>query len=308
MKKTTLWALLSGLCASIIYGINHTVAKVLMPEYIGPFGFIFVRVSIAGMLFWLVSLFLPQEKVVLKDFKTILFAAFFGMGLNMLSFFYGLNLSTPINSAVIITIAPIVVLILSFFLLKEKISFLNLLGIIVGFLGAFFLIISNKTSQTNAPNIPLGNVFFLINSSSFAFYLILIKPLTSKYNTITLMKWLFLFGFIIDFPVTVGEFLEIKWISMPWEALWRIGFVVLGTTFFTYLLNMYALKHLSSTVVSSFIYIQPIIGIGFAVFSGVDTIETIEIIAAILVFIGVYWVNKKKKKNYNKKKVLIFAF
>mgnify|MGYP005633920907 FL=1 len=293
MNKRNL-ALIAAFLATSIYGINHTIAKEVMPIYIGSSGFIMLRLLGATSIFWLISLFAPKEKIERVDFLKIIFASILGMCINMLAFFRGLELSTPINSGVIITLSPVLVLILSYFFLKEKITFKKNLGILIGFSGAVFLILNSSKTGINAPNIPLGNSFFLLNASAYAGYLIIVKPLTRKYNIFTLMKWLFLIGLILSTPITFNQFIEVKWTELPWFAIWRMGYVVIGTTFLTYLFNIYALKKLSPTTVGSFIYLQPIITILFALITANDTLDTTKILSCILVFIGVYLVSFKK--------------
>ncbi|MBW2960272.1 DMT family transporter [Mesonia aestuariivivens] len=285
-------AILAAIGASTIYGINHTVAKGVMPTYIQPFGFILLRVSGAAVLFWLVSIFKPWENIERKDWPRLVACAVFGMVINMLFFFKGLNMSTPINSSVITTLSPVMVIILSAFLLKERITLLKISGIIVGLAGALFLVFFSKSSNQSAANIPLGNLFFIVNALSFGVYLIIVKPLARKYDTITLMKWIFTIAVIINLPITLSEFTEVEWQSLPFNAIWKMSFVVIGTTFFTYLLNLYALKYLSASTLSSFIYLQPLIAITYSITTGADTLNTIKVVAAILVFVGVYMVSK----------------
>lgn len=291
-----LLALLAALGATTIYGLNHTIAKVVMPHHIGAFGFIMLRLSGAAFLFWLVSFFIPKEKIDPIDYPRILGVAFLGMCINMLMFFKGLQLSTPINSGVIVTLTPIIVLLLSAFFLNEKLTAKKSLGIGIGFTGALILVLYGNTSQViNAPNVSLGNLFLLINATSFGAYLVFIKPLAQKYSTITLMKWLFLIGFIMAFPITFSEFRAVAWSSLPFEAIWRMGFVVIGTTFLTYLFNVFALKTLQPTTIGAFTYLQPLITILYAVFTGNDILDIIKISACLLVFLGVYLVSKKAK-------------
>jgi len=294
MNKRIL-ALIAAFLATTIYGINHSVAKEVMPIYIGSSGFIMLRLIGATTLFWIISFFSPKEVIEKKDYLKILFASILGMCINMLSFFRGLELSTPINSGVIITLSPVIVLILSYFFLKERITLKKVLGIFIGFSGAIFLILNISKTGINAPNIPLGNSFFLLNASAYAGYLIIIKPLTAKYNIFTLMKWLFLIGLVLSTPFTYNQFVEVTWNELPWFAIWRMIYVVIGTTFMTYLLNIYALKTLSPTVIGSFIYLQPIITIIFALITANDFLDSTKIIACSLVFLGVYMVSKKNK-------------
>ncbi|MAC92493.1 MAG: EamA family transporter [Flavobacteriaceae bacterium] len=289
-------ALLAAFSATTIYGLNHTIAKVIMPHYIGAFGFIMLRVVGAAILFWMLSLFIPNEKIERKDYYRIFFGALLGMCINMLMFFKGLQLSTPINSGVIVTLTPIIILILSAFFLKEKLTKMKLLGITIGFSGALLLILSGNTSQVvNAPNVTLGNSMMLINSICYGSYLVIVKPLTKKYNIITLMKWMFLLGIFMTSPITYSEFSEVSWNTLPFEAIWRMAFVIIGTTFLTYLFNVYALKTLPATTIGAFTYLQPLITILYAVITGNDILDGIKISACLLVFFGVYLVSKKVK-------------
>jgi drug/metabolite transporter (DMT)-like permease len=290
-------ALIAAFLATSIYGINHTVAKEVMPIYIGSSGFIMLRLLGATLIFWLISLFTPNEKIEKKDFLKILLASILGMCVNMLAFFRGLELSTPINSGIIITLSPVLVLILSYFFLKEKVTVKKIIGILIGFSGAVFLILNSSKTGINAPNIPLGNSFFLLNASAYAGYLIVIKPLTRKYNIFTLMKWLFLIGLVLSTPITFNQFVEVNWTELPWFAIWRMAYVVIGTTFLTYLFNIYALKTLSPTTVGSFIYLQPIITIGFALITGNDVLDTTKMFSCLLVFIGIYLVSIPNRNN-----------
>ncbi|MDC1456707.1 DMT family transporter [Flavobacteriaceae bacterium] len=285
---------LAAFGATLIYGLNHTVAKNVMPVYIGPYAFILLRVIGASLLFWTVSLFVKSEKIDKKDWPRIILCAFLGMVINMLAFFKGLELSTPVNSSVMITLSPIVVFIFSAILLKEKIQSIKAFGITSGFVGALILVLYTSKTGENAPNIPLGNFLFIVNSFAYGLYLVLVKPLISKYNIITLLKWLFLLGVIMNFPVTISQFLEVEWTSLPLkEAVIPMVFVVVGTTFFTYLFNAYALTKLTASSLSSFIYLQPIVGIIFAISTKSDSLSLVSLAGMILIFIGIYLVTKR---------------
>lgn len=295
MDKRAL-ALLAATIAGIIYGINHTVAKGLMPDVIKPYGFIFLRISGAAILFWLLSLFFPSEKIARKDWLRIIACAFFGMTLNMLMFFKGLSFSTPINSSVVITIVPVLLLVMSALFLKEKVTLKKSIGIGFGFIGTLILILFGLKSQVNAPNIPLGNILFIINAISYSTYLIIVKPLVSKYSSITLMKWFFLFAFIVNIPIGMNEFLEVGWSQLSTNEIGKLAFVVIGTTFLTYLFNVYALKQLHPSTIGALIYFQPIIATAYAVFVGADQLTVLRVGAAALIFLGVFLSTRKSKK------------
>lgn len=294
MSKRNL-ALLAATGATLIYGVNHTVAKGVMPHYVQPFGFIFLRVIGASILFWICSFLGPKERIEKKHWPRIILCSILGMVINMLSFFKGLQLSTPINSAVLVTISPIIVVVLSAAFLRERIKFLKGLGIILGFVGALALILFGAEVRGDAPNIPLGNILFVINATAYGAYLIVVKTLIERYHPFTLMKWLFTIAVVINLPITLPEFLEIQWATMPLWAYLSIAFVVVGTTFMTYLFNVFALTQLKASTVGAFIYLQPLFGILFAVFSGKDQITAVKLIATGLVLLGVYLASKKPK-------------
>jgi drug/metabolite transporter (DMT)-like permease len=288
-------AIIAAAAASTIYGINHTIAKGLMPDVIGPYGFILLRVSGAAIIFWIISFFYPSEKIERKDIFRFIACAGFGMVINMNMFFKGLELSTPINSSVVITISPVLLLILSYFILKEKITLLKGVGIGIGLIGALVLILFGAKTQPNAPNIPLGNILFVVNATSYALYLIFVKPLVAKYSSITLMKFLFLIAFVINLPIGFSQFSEVAWSGLVFSEIWKLIFVVVGTTVLTYLFNIYALKQLSPSVIGAFMYLQPLIATLFAILLGADQLSPLRILAAALIFTGVFLSTRKKK-------------
>ena len=289
-------ALIAAIVATSIFGFNHTIAKELMPNVLSPNALLYSRVLGAAICFWFVSLFTKREKVQIKDFKLIIICAIFGMGLNMITALNGLYNSTPINSSIITTLAPIFIFLISVILLKEKISKRKYAGVFIGFIGTLTLILLNEKSLENAPNINLGNFYLFINSISYALYFVLVKPLTEKYNMITIMKWLFLFSIFINMPFGLVEFMQVEWVEINNTSFIKIFYVVFCTTFLVYLLNLYALKNLKATTVGMFIYLQPVIGILFAIYRGADKLTIPDISSVLLVFAGVYLVSKKTTK------------
>ena len=288
-------ALLAATATETIYGINHTIAKGLMPHVIQPFGFIVLRVGGAAILFWLLSIFTKTEKIERNDWWRIFACAIFGMVLNMLMFFKGLSLSTPINSAVSMTITPILLLLLTALILRERITWVKSLGIICGLSGALALILFQEKTQSNAPNIPLGNLLFVLNAISYSFYLILVKPLVGKYKAITLLKFFFLIAFCINLPIGYSELIQVEWTQLSVSEFSQIGFVIVATTFLTYLFNIFALKQLSPSTVGVFIYLQPVVATTFAILVGADSLDALRIGAACLIFMGVFLSTRKPK-------------
>ena len=293
-----IFPLLAATIATTIYGVNHTVAKMVMPIYIGSLGLVLLRVLGATIMFWTISLFFKSKPIDKEDRFTILKCGIFGMSLNIAAFIAGLDYSTPVNSSILIIISPIFVVILSFFIFKNKINFIKILGIILGFIGAIILILTADSNSSIGRNIPLGNFLFIVNSISYAYYLIIVKPMAEKYDLITLFKWLFLVGLVFNFPLGINQFISVDWMNLPLkQAVMPMIFVVVCTTILTYSLNGYALSKLSSTEVAVFMYLQPIIGVLFAIFTKSDSLTLSIIFASTLIFLGVYLTSVLKTKD-----------
>jgi len=299
--NTRIKALLAVSIVTIIYGVTFTVAKEVMPHYIKPFGFIFLRVFAAMLIFWFLSLFIKNDTIEKGDYKIIALSAFFGIALNMLTFFKGLNYTTPISASVMMVTSPILVLIFSSILMKERPTLVKILGVIIGLIGAVVLIAYGGKSGANAKNMMLGNLLVFINAASYGMYLVIVKKVVAKYNPITFIRWLYLFGFLFILPFGYTEFSEIQWQTIPVSGYLRIGFVVIFASCITYLFNLFALSKLKPTTVSVFIYLQPVVASIYALLVGSDHLNTVKILASILIFVGVYLVSKQSPQASNSK-------
>ena len=292
MSKRNL-ALISATLVSLIYGVTFTIAKDVMPLYIDAYGFILLRVGGSVFLFWFVWLFMPKEKIASADFPRIIAAAFFGVAFNMLTFFKGLSLTSPISAAVIMVSTPMIVLTLSAIIMKERMEKRKIFGIVLGLVGTAFLILYGK-SIGSATNAGLGNFLVLVNAISYGFYLIIVKKLMDRYNAFTFVKWIYLFGFIMVLPFGWSQFQTVDWTVVPVDICWKIGFVVVFSTFLTYLLNLLSMKELKPTIVAVFIYLQPLFATIFAISLGKDELSLVKIGSAVLIFAGVYLVTIRK--------------
>ena len=297
--NSSLKAHLSLLTAQVIYALNYSIAKDLMPLSIKPFGLVMMRVTGACFLFWLLSLFYKTEKLEKGDLKKLMLLAVFGVAVNQLFFIWGLSLTKPINSAIIMVSNPIAVMIFTILVFKEKMTFLKLTGLGFGVIGALTLLLfkSHGAFAIGSDTI-VGDMMTLVNSLSWAVFVVMAKPMMQKYQTVTVMKWVFLFGFIYVFPFGMPQLLEVKWLELSSQTLFAMSFVVIATTFLVYLMNTYALKTLSSSVVSMYIYLQPFFATLVAIFLGKDELTTIKVISASLIISGVYLASRKTSKNY----------
>ncbi|MBA3898862.1 MAG: DMT family transporter [Bacteroidetes bacterium] len=295
MSKLKIQAHFALLVANIIYSINYTVAKDVMPFYIGPSGFVLIRATGALLLFWLSGLLVKNEKIAFNDFGKLLLCGLFGVAINQLFFFEGLSLTSPINAAIIMVSTPILVLVFSSIIIKEKVTGNKVAGIILGVSGALLLIIGNSSIISGIQSNPLGDTFIFLNAASYAVYLVLVKSLMKKYSALTVIKWVFLFGIVFVIPIGFSQATAIEWAEIPQIIWYAIAFVVFGTTFLAYLLNTFALKAVSPTVTAVYIYLQPLLAAMIALMFGKDELDLIKVGSAILIFTGVYLVSRKRK-------------
>lgn len=292
-----------------LYGANHVVAKGVMPDYLTPSVFIFLRASGATLLFWIVKILFIKEKVAKKDLLLLAACGLFGVALNQLFFFHGLSLTSSINTGIIMTINPIMVVILSYFVLKESITLRKSFGIVLGATGAILLTL---TAGTGSGDSAIGDLFIFINAGSYAVYLVLVKSLMKKYAPLTVITYVFTFGltFVMLYPPTLMELSGTDFTAMPTNIIYTIIYVIVGVTFLTYLLTVYGLKHVSPSVSSAYIYLQPVLVMVFAYalhaigaaddYTGAITWE--KVLYMMLIFAGVYttssssFIKKKRLK------------
>ena len=286
--------------ANLIYAINYTFAKDVMPDFIQPSGFILLRVIGAVVLFSLFYFLFVNERVDRKDILKLAICGIFGVAINQLLFFEGLNLTTPINAAIIMTINPVLVIIMSALILFEKINIRKGIGIVLGLVGASTLILNGGSLSGNTDYM-LGNMFVFFNAASYGLYLVLVKPLMQKYHPITVMFYVFGFGLLYVIPFGYTELLAVDWASFPPLIIWEVLFVVVCTTVIAYLLNSSALKLLNPSTVSIYIYLQPVLATLFAIFRGSDALDEMKIVSAIIIFVGVYLVSVRPLRERNNK-------
>jgi drug/metabolite transporter (DMT)-like permease len=280
-----------------MYGANYVVAKGLMPDIIGPNGFILVRVLGAVALFWGILAF-RNERVAWKDLGRLALCGVFGVAVNQLMFFNGLMLTSPLNASVMMTTTPIIVLLFSVIILKERIIPIQIIGIAIGAVASVVFIMLNAGGGYASDT---GDIFILLNATSYSFYLVLVKPLMVKYKPLTVISWVFTFGLVyllVWYPST-NEMVAVDWSSLNKSEIGQIIFVVVGVTFVTYLLNVFALKKVSPSVTAVYIYLQPVLATTFvfvfSMFGLADYTRDIsfgKILCALLIFLGVYLVIK----------------
>ena len=286
---------LAIIATNVIFGINISVSRSLIPDKISPYTLSFFRMIGALVLFWLISLFLPKEKVSKKDIFLLLLAGFIGIFINQMSFLVGLASTSPVDASIILTLLPVNSMILAAIFLKEPISAKKVIGVLIGATGIVFLILNNSSDKLGSGNL-YGNLLILCSSLSYAFYLTLFKRLVSRYSPVTVMKWMFLMATICVLPVSWEFLQDCNLSSISAFTISQILFVVIFATFITYILIPVGQKKLRPTLLSMYNYLQPLIAMAIAIYYGQSSFGWDKILAAILVFAGVYVVSISRAK------------
>lgn len=293
MTKSTK-AHLAVLGANLIFGSGYAVVKTITPQYIAPFALNVVRVLSSLVLFWLVFLMKPANAGIdRKDIPRFLLCAITGVAINQLFFIKGLSLTTAIHSSLLSLGTPIFITIIAAWLLREKLTLQKLLGLALGIGGAAMLILS-KDMQQNGKDVLLGDLMIIINAVSYAFYLVMVRPLMERYKPIHVLRWVFTFGTFMILPFGIDQFIHTNWTAFgpaQWVAL---SFVALFLTFIAYLLNVYGLSVLSSSATGSYIYTQPVFAAIIAMLFMGEHFTLTKALAALCIFAGVFVVNRRK--------------
>lgn len=280
--------------ANLIFGVNYAVVKYITPSAIPAFALNVVRILVSLLLFWFLFAFKPGKKrIQRKHFPRFVVCALTGVVINQLLFIKGISLTSAIHSSLLSLATPIFITIIAAWLLKEGFTWLKLAGLILGVGGASILILLKDLTHTGN-DVLLGDVLVLINAISYSFYLVLVRPLMAEYSGIQVLRWVFTIGACIIIPVGLPEFLHTNWAAFTTSQWVALGFVGVGATFVAYLLNVYGISIIGSSATGSYIYTQPVFAAMIAVLFAGEHISFIKLLAALLIFTGVYLVNFRR--------------
>ncbi|MGI4970751.1 MAG: DMT family transporter [Janthinobacterium lividum] len=282
---------------SLIYAGTYSLAKDIMPHYMQPLGIVTLRIGGAALFFAIIKrVVAPHDKIEGRaDNLRAIACGLLGIALNQLSFFAGLNLTTPINASLLQTISPIVVVLASAVLLKDKITWPKLVGVGLGAAGAAALILSRPSSGKLPADALLGNLYLLVNAAVFGLYLVLVAPLMRKYHAFTVLARIFLVGAIVVLPIGLPQAMKAGYAHFPLYIWGEIGYMVFFLTILAYLLNNWALKYATPALLGVYIYLQPVLAVLIAVSLGKDSLTWDKAWQAALIFLGVWLVGRKPK-------------
>jgi drug/metabolite transporter (DMT)-like permease len=286
----------AAIVANFIFGSSYALVKYITPGFIHPFALNFIRVTVSIFLFWTLFLFKPgKTRIDKNDIPRFLLCGLTGVTINQIFFIKGLSLTTAIHSSLLSLGTPIFITIIAAWLLKEGFNAAKAAGLIFGIGGASILILM-KDNSTVGSNMLIGDLFILINAISYAFYLVLVRPLMAKYSGIQVLRWVFTFGALGIIPFGLPHILTTNWMAFGLSHFLALAYIAIATTFFAYLLTVYAISTIGSSATGAFIYTQPVFAAVIATIFAGEHFTISKAIAALLIFTGVYLVNFKKPK------------
>jgi drug/metabolite transporter (DMT)-like permease len=287
------------LLTALIGAFNYSISKIVMPDYVRPSAIILIRGGCSIIFFWMIHFIFIREKITDKnDYLKLLLCAVFGITANQILFYEGLNLTTPINASLLQCGVPLFVIIVAAITLKEKITLLKIAGLVLGATGAVLLLIHSSNSRVTGTH--AGDVMVLLNALSYGIFLVLVKPLTEKYDPFTVVKWVFLFGTIMSIPFGYNQLQQVQWNTIPTHVWLSLGYIVLFATIINYYLNVGVLRYVNTSVAGIYIYLQPVFTGIIAISWGKDMLSWEKLIYSLLIFGGVYLVSFKAKNEKSK--------
>jgi drug/metabolite transporter (DMT)-like permease len=282
------------LIANLIFGAGYAVIKTITPAYLAPYSLNVVRVIVSLILFWSLLLFKPSKiSIDKKDIPLFILCGITGVAINQIMFVKGLALTSAIHSSLLSLATPIFITIIALWLIKEKFSINKFIGLALGIGGASLLVLVKDVQSSNGSSL-LGDMFVLINAVSYAFYMVIVRPLMEKYNALHVLRWVFTFGAFFILPIALPDFIATDWSVFGTTQWIALAFVVLFVTFLSYLFTVYGLQELGPSVTGAYIYTQPVFATIIAMVFAGEQFTIIKALAAVLIFAGVYLVNRKK--------------
>lgn len=283
---------------NLFFAANYSAIKYFTGNhYVGPFGINIIRIGISVILFWILFLFAPvKTKIDKKEIPAFLLCAFTGLALNQMLFIKGLSYTFSIHASLLTLITPILITVIAAFVLKESITIAKILGLILAATGAIILI-STREITAKGENVFLGDMLVICSAVAYTLYFITVKPLMLKYSPIDVMRWVFTFGFFMILPACINEFSQITWHVFTLKDYILLFLIAVPGTFLAYIFNVYGIKILNASIAGAYIYSQPVFAVAVAMIFLKEKLLPHKILAALLIFAGVYLSNRKAKND-----------
>lgn len=285
------------LTANVIFGLGVPVTKLLLDHWVTPMGYMASRSLFAAIIFWIISLFMPKEKVARKDLVVILLGGLLGFVVSQTLTAECLKFTTPVYYSIIATLCPIATMFMAALFLGEKINGLKTVGVVLGIVGALIMVFANQTLSSGSNDL-LGISFGFLSLATWVAYLLITRKVSQKYSAVTQMKWVFLISAVVTVPIAWSGLDDnaLYTVAWGWDGVAEMAFIVVFATVLGYFAIPFAMRYLSATTVSVYTNLQPVVASVVAFAIAQDTLTWDKPVAGVLVLLSAYIVTTAQMK------------
>ena len=294
MEKNKIAAHASLLVANIIFGLGVPITKLLLDNWVSPMAWMATRCIGAAVIFWAVSLFMPKERVPIKDLFVIMVGGLIGFLVSQTFTAWAIDYSTPAYVSFIGTLTPVMTMECAALFIGERISGRGLVGVVIGIIGAMLMVVMNWQGGAGKNDV-LGIAFALLSLLTWAIYLIITRKVSAKYSAVTQMKWIFLVSSVAILPFSWSDLAHSTLYSSAWQwsGVLEMAYIVVLATVVGFFAIPFASRYLKATTVSVYTNLQPILASFVAIALGQDLLTWDKPVALILVLLSAYMVSKR---------------
>ena len=293
MQNHRLQAHTAVLLANIIFGLGVPVTKLLLDQWVSPMAYMATRCLGAAAIFWLISLFLPREKVAPRDLTVIILGGLLGIVVSQTLTAWALTFTTPVYFSLIATLTPVATMLCAVLFIGEKISARGIAGVVLGVAGAMLMVFIGWQGGSGKNDL-LGIGLTILSLLTWAVYLIITRKVSARYTAVTQMKWVFLASAVAVLPFSWADLQSAPLYSTAtqWSGLAEMAFIVVFATVAGYFAIPFAMRYLKATTVSVYTNLQPIVASLVAIALSQDVLTWDKPVALILVLLSAWLVTK----------------
>lgn len=283
-----LWALC---CASLIWGFNPLVSKLLLP-YGTPLSFICIRFFFSSCTIF--AFLAYKKRLRIPSIKNLIGLCTLGLlsvSLNNTIVLEGLRYSTITNCALINTLAPLLIALLAYVFLREHLLVIQWLGIILALVSTFYLLTGGDMAQLSQMNFNKGDVFFLCAQVSWAIYTLISCQILKTVPLLDMVAWSGLFGVGINLVYgSISGDLQIPILNT--QSILCLAYMVWLGAMSAMLLWNYGVKNVGPTISAIFINLSTLIAIMSGVFFFNEPFTTMQLWGTLGVLLGIIFLTQ----------------
>ena len=285
------------LLANVIFGLGVPVTKLLLDEWVSPMAYMATRCMGAAAIFWLISLFMPRERVERRDLLVIMGGGLLGFVVSQTLTAWALHFTTPVYFSIIATLTPVATMVCAALLIGERLSLRGALGVAIGVVGALLMVMVGWQVGSGMNDL-LGIGLAVLSLLTWAVYLIIARKVSVKYTGVTQMKWVFLVSTLAVLPFSWTDLQASRLYSSQWawSGVAEMAFIVVFATVAGFFAIPFALRYLKTTTVSVYTNLQPVVASFVAIAIGQDLLSWDKPVSLALVLLSAWIVTNSQQK------------